>query len=384
MGVIKQALKYRWQLGVILALIAVIIGLNMWVRLQPEQSGQGTSQEIQNILATNNKQERIKFYRLLLERVGPVEAQEQLFRSGLPFTGETHLLNHTAGDYIYEKHGVEGITLCRTYFLESCYHGLLLHVISGEADNDMVDIKKIIEHCQKEGPGVPLSCAHGIGHGYVAAVGYANLTKGLEQCDKLGANIPSFPLYNCLDGAFMENVWGLHSGAPSPDRWVKPGDDSYPCNDTRLKPEYTKPCWNNQPQILYQRYFGDLVKIGQICLGVAPEVDKESCFYGLSNQIHPLTENQTPKVISLCDNLPADWRVFCYITIVKAAFSVGDRSMPYEMCAQLTDLDKSKCYQHLSAVISIYTTSQEEQQAACDRIHEADANQRQPCKRFGG
>lgn len=327
--------------------------------------------EIQLIKITADKQQQIKLYTALIERVGVEEAQEQLYRSGLPFTGETHLLNHTAGDYIYQKFGVEGITKCRNYFLESCYHGLLLHVIGGNADKDFNDIKKSVDYCEKAGPTVVSQCVHGIGHGYVAAVGYGNLDKALEQCSLITKRIPSFVLYNCLDGAFMENIWAVHDGVPSPYRWVNDKDDYYPCNDSRLKPEQINPCWSNQPSLLFQRY-GDLNKIGNICLTVTPEDAKQTCFNGLSRQIHPLTQNKADLVFSKCDELPVDWRNICYITIANSAFSVGDRVMPFEVCTRLSGQNKNECYQNLTAAISGNARNEQEKKDWCNLIKEKE------------
>ena len=338
--------------------------------------------EVQMILASQDRQEQIKYYLALLERVGPVEAQEQLYRAGLPFTGETHLLNHTAGDYLYEKHGLEGITYCRDYFLESCYHGLLLRVISGKANDDMDSIKRIMDHCQQAGVAVPSQCAHGIGHGYVAAVGYAQLVTALEQCDAIGAQIANFPLFNCHDGAFMENVFGVHEGKPSPDRWVKEDDDFYPCNDPRLRTQHINPCWSNQPALLFQRRHGNLAQVGEICLKVSPEGAQRTCFDGLSRQINPLTENKMEKVFSLCGQLPPEWQQFCYQVNVGASFSLGDRTMPYKVCAQLKDPAKTECYQVLFARISVYAKDSQDKQGLCERIHAQDAGQRQSCREF--
>lgn len=332
----------------------------------------GESNEIKMIKQTTVLKEQASYYRALLERVGAEEAQEQLLRSGLPFTGETHLLNHTAGDYIYEKYGIEGIAKCRDYFLGSCYHGLLLHVIRGDAEEDFDQVKNAIEHCVRAGSALVGQCSHGIGHGYVAAVGYAHLDTALEQCSKLAAGIPDLQVYNCYDGAFMENVWGVHGGEPSPDRWVKADDPIYPCNDPRLKPEHINPCWSNQPSLLYQYYGGDLKKVGETCLTVRPEDAKSTCFDGLSRQIHPITQNKPDEVFRLCANLPADWQNFCHISNVKAAFSVGDRSMPYEVCARIDQGAKAECYQSLSGIIAAYATSPDQKREWCNKIKDTD------------
>ena len=362
-------------------LLLVIIGGFLLLRqlVAHKEPAVSSGNEIAQILATEDLKTRVKLYRALIERVGPVQAQEDLLNSGLPFTGETHLLNHTVGDYIYEMHGLEGITMCRNYFLESCYHGLLLHVIGGDAAKDLQDIKTIMSHCDAAGPTVAVQCAHGIGHGYVA-VSYANLDRGLKQCTILGEKIENFPVFNCLDGAFMENIWAVHEGEPSPDRWVKDGDDFYPCNDARLQlPGYAEACWSNQPSLLYQRYSADLSKVGSICQTVTPDRLRETCYNGLSRQIHPLTENKIDRVFSLCSQLSEEWHGYCRTTIVGAAFSVGDRKLPYDMCLKETGADKDNCYAMLIGSIRGSRTDTAEIRRLCTRIPETDQTPRLQC-----
>lgn len=366
------------KIMVIGILVITVAAFSFASRQEPKLPAAGN--EITQILATSNLKEQVRLYRALITRVGPEQAQEDLYKSGLPFTGETHLLNHTVGDMIYEKDGLAGITKCRNYFLESCYHGLLLKVIGGSADKDIEEVTQIMQHCEAAGPSVPAQCAHGIGHGYVAAVGYANLDRGLKQCEVLAEKVPAFPLYNCLDGGFMENIWAVHEGEPSPERWVKEADNFYPCNDPRLQsPAYGDPCWSNQPSLLYQRFQGDLKKVGEICLIVTPGTLQSTCFNGLSRQIHPLTKNKLDKVISHCAELPSAWQSYCRTTIVTAAFSVGDRSLPFELCAQADGEEESVCYSNLTGSIHGSTNNADEKRNLCNRIAETDKAPREQC-----
>jgi hypothetical protein len=39
--------------------------------------------------------------------------------------------------------------------------------------------------------------------------GYS-IPKALQGCDLMAARIGLFPLFNCWDGVFMENVWKVH------------------------------------------------------------------------------------------------------------------------------------------------------------------------------
>ena len=153
----------------------------------------------QNLRTTAEQSEVLE---KLLDRVGPVEAQEQLFVSGLPFTGETHLLIHTVGNYIYDKYGLEGLPLCKDYFLSACYHAFILNAL---ADHGLQGLADTMDKCALAAPGVAAQCAHGAGHGFVAWHDY-DLIKALLMCDELDAKDESIAYFNCYDDVFMENI----------------------------------------------------------------------------------------------------------------------------------------------------------------------------------
>src|SRR3989344_4473672 len=144
--------------------------------------------EIVSIKTVRNIDEQVKLYTKLIERVGPEQAQEDLLRSGLPFDGQTHLLNHTVGDYLYLKCGVAGLSQCKVLFLSSCYHGFILHAI---ADGGMNKVAEVFASCYKEGSTVYIQCTHAIGHGFLANAGYKNLTQALKICDEAISTIPN-------------------------------------------------------------------------------------------------------------------------------------------------------------------------------------------------
>src|SRR3989338_8723424 len=238
------------------------------------QGLQGLSPEIQEIKSLTNLDEQVRVYRRLIERVGPAEAQEQLYHSGLPFTGQTHLLNHAVGEYLFNEFGAQGLAQCKEYFLASCYHGFTILAIGRSGVEGMDEIAR---ECQKLGLSVTSQCSHAFGHGFLAWVGYENFTKALDLCNEMTARVEGFPGFNCRDGVFMENIWGVHDGKPAEDRWVKEGDLFYQCNDPRIDAKDLDGCWANQPSLMYQMLKGDLKRVGELCLQVEPENLKRTC-----------------------------------------------------------------------------------------------------------
>lgn len=327
-------------------------------------------QEIEEIKATYDLKVRSELYKKLILRVGPEQAQEYLYHSGLPFDGQTHLLNHVVGDFLYEKYGSAGLPYCRDYFLSSCYHGFILHAI---AKGGMPEVAKSFSECLKFGPHVSMQCAHAIGHGFLANAGYKNLTQALDTCDQAISTMPNFPSFNCYDGVFMENIWAVHDdGEPSPDRWVKKEDPFYPCNDPRIGEKYLLGCWSNQPSLAYQHFGGDIKKVAHdVCNKLEEGKLQHMCFDGLARQIHPLTNGDSNRTMELCNLMPDDkWSNFCVSIIAGSAYSVGDRDVPFEICALVQESGKQDCYSRVFSIMRGYLKPQENLKTLCSKVLE--------------
>lgn len=360
----------RILVGAIIAVLAVVWAVFLAIKPEPAKPLGITGNEISIIKSSNSLVDQVRAYRQLIERVGPVQAQEDLLASGMPFDGQTHLINHEVGNYLYQTMGDKGLSYCREYFLASCYHGFILNAIGV---GGVAEVERVVVNCRDQGPGVYQQCAHGVGHGLLTFAGYANLPKGAEMCTQMTGRIPDFPQFNCEDGVFMENIWAVHDGTPSPDRWVDEKDPMFPCSDSRIKDEYRLACWSNQPSWLYQVYNGDVGKVGQQCLKVTPQNLKDMCFNGLARQIHPVTQGSTDKVFELCGKMPEGWSDFCSNTISHAAFSVGDRRMPFEICNRLTGPGQDTCYQQLIGSVNYYSQGQQNlKQEWCGKIEEEE------------
>lgn len=354
-----------------IAFFLIIVFLAVLTRFTPEtidkKAGvQETSPEITRILSLTSTTERSQELKKLMKRVGPAQAQEEMLRSGLPFTGETHLLVHTIGDVIYDQYGKEGLSYCKDYFLSACYHAVILNTLG---DNGIEGVAEAIGLCDKAGGGIVASqCAHGAGHGFVAWHDY-DLLKGVKMCDQLGEKVKNFAYFNCYDGAFMENIWGVHNGAPSEKRWVKADDIYYPCNDPRIPEKYLNGCWSNQATLIYQHYKGDLAKTALACDSVENQEHRRTCYNNFARQIHPLTGGSVEKVKSLCAFATGqEWQNYCVLTNMSAYWSVGDRVLPYAICESLEENLKNTCLTQLSGMIRTYYGATEEKSFYCSKI----------------
>jgi hypothetical protein len=333
----------------------------------PSEEAQTETAEITAIKTSTEFSKQTQAYTELIERVGAIEAQDLLVKSGMPFDGQSHLINHTVGDWIYKKYGKDGLPYCRDYFLSSCHHGFIIRAVSEEGRSVLIDIMK---SCWDSGTTVATQCAHGIGHGVLAWVGYANLDKALVECDEVAKKSPNFPLFNCHDGVFMENLWAVHDGNVSEDQWLRDDDLNYPCNDKRIDKKYWGACWANQPSRMYQMMGGDFAAVGRECLKLTDSNLKSICFNAIARQIHPTTQGSIDKTFELCNQMPLGWQEECIYSVAKSAFSVGDRERPFEMCKRMPEGVNAVCFSNLSFIISVYAQNSEQKNEWCGKMNE--------------
>lgn len=332
------------------------------------------SPEITKIKTLTNVSESSEELLRLLERVGPMEAQEQMLRSGMPFDGETHLLIHTVGDYIYDKYGKDGLPYCKDYFLSACYHGFILNILG---DHGLEGMGEVMERCNDAPPGVSSQCAHGAGHGFVAWHDY-DLKKALEMCDEVGEITENFGYFNCYDGVFMENMWGVHNGVPSEKRWVDENDIYYPCNDPRIPEKYLGGCWANQASLIFQYMKGDFKKTAEACDAVVDESYRNTCYNNFARQVHPATKGSPKKVFELCSFATGQERQDeCVLTNMGSFWSVGDRESPYQICEMLEGNPRNDCFIRLRGMIEFYYgTDNDKMRVYCDKIKDNPHKQR--------
>lgn len=307
-----------------------------------------------------------QLYRKLINRVGPVEAQERLLKSGLPFNGPTHLVNHESGNYLFETEGVAGLTKCREYFSGSCYHGFLLHLMGQPREEEL--IKQVVEHCRKEPGDVIVQCSHAIGHGLLAKHGYKNIPTALSNCERIEVYAPELDLMSCLDGVFMENVFGVHQGGPSPDRWVKPEDLTYPCSDSVFA-DYLEPCWRNQVALINQFVGNDIPKLESYCRGLSDERIRTTCYSTMAGFVTSISDNES-EYKEMCKQFHESWQERCLVLVPEYLFFQGDGIPMIKACAVATSL-KDECYWRMFAMVKLRMNKPAVKEGYCRRIKEA-------------
>ena len=350
-------------------ILAVTLGALLLAGVRRAPDAGPADQDLRIIVSAKAPGEQTAALERLLERIGPEAAQEELKRSGLPFTGQSHLLVHAVGDFLYEREGPAGLSKCRDYFLAACYHGVILRTL---AEHGMGGVANAMTACRQASQPVMLQCSHAGGHGFLASTDY-DLLKALSLCNELGAQTAGFVYNSCYEGVFMENLWGVHGGKPSQKRWLKPDEPAYPCTDPRIAERYQTGCWANQASVMYQMFGGDLKKTAEGCDSVTNETYRRTCYNNFARQIHPLTEGRADRAFELCQNASGEeWQNYCLITIAESAFAVGDRErIPFEICARIAPEAKPNCHQKLIGLIAAHAAAGAERQTFCRRLREA-------------
>lgn len=327
--------------------------------------------ELKDILSSDQTT-RLKGARALAQRVGPDEAMEIVKNSGLPYTGEGHLAVHQIGFVAYEKYGVDAILHCKDYFLSACYHGA---IIEASTDQGFDIIKKMADRCRSFAPRF-FQCVHASGHAINAIWNY-DLPKALGTCDGIFEQDTQFPdtLASCHNGAFMENLFGVHDWgtAETPKRdWLKDDDYFYPCDAFGEK--YQKGCWLNQGARIYQMEKGDLPATAKICDTVENNTYRDWCFDNLARQIHPLTESDIGKVWSLCSLLGQNRLEGCVMINAMSYYSVGDRPLGIDVCNTMSPFTRSLCLEPIINYVAIDNLTKEQKMELCARTVGNDAN----------
>lgn len=322
--------------------------------------------EMKEILDPTDQEKRLKAGRRLVERVGVENALEILEHSPLPHTGEGHLVVHQIGFYAYQKYGIESILKCKDYFLYACYHGAIIEAAS---DQGFDVIAKMTDKC-KASPVRHFQCVHAAGHSILAIWNY-DLPKALETCDEIYEKDTAFPeaLSSCHNGAFMENLFGVHdwgTGKEIVRDWLKDDDPYFPCNAFGEK--YQRGCWLNQAARIYQMHDGDLVETTKLCEEVGNDQYTAWCMDNIARQIHPLTQGDPVKSFELCQKVGPRWYDNCLVINAGSFYSVGGRDQAIFICQNVPPHLKGECYQRVIGQIISDPIDKSHKEILCQKL----------------
>lgn len=352
--------------GLVIVLVVVfLVAEGIFAEEQVKKSY--TPQEVPELaqILSQDQQTRLTAARKLVERVDVEDALEILERSTLPHTGEGHLVVHQIGFFAYKKYGVDSILKCKDYFLYACYHGAIIEAAS---DLGFDQITKMTDRC-KESSKRYFQCVHAAGHSILAIWNY-DLASALTTCDELYEEEVRFPeaLTSCHNGAFMENLFGVHDWGTATEikrDWLS--DDMYfPCN--AFSEKYQKGCWLNQAARIYQMNGEDIVMVQETCEKIGNWQYTIWCMDNLARQIHPLTNGNIYEVFNLCSKLGDYWRENCNVINAGSFFSVGDSDSAIAICKLITSYAQVECFSNVIGQIATEPASAKEKKNLCQKI----------------
>lgn len=333
---------------VVLVLAVVTVGLvaGIYFKEKPDSKPQVAAASTQDVpelkeILGPDQTTRLLATRKLVERVGVEQAMEIMKNSGLPYTGEGHLAVHQIGFHAFKVYGKDAVLHCKDYFLSACYHGAIIEAASGEG---FPVIKEMTDRCRHFAPTF-FQCVHAAGHSINAIWNY-DLPNALKTCDDLYETDTQFQdtLTSCHNGAFMENLFGVHDwgteNAPKRE-WLKDDDPYFPCDAFGEK--YQKGCWLNQAARIYQMHNSDLKITAKLCEEVGNPQYLAWCIDNLARQIHPLTESSINKVWELCNQIGNHNLTTCVMVNAISYYSVGDRPLGVDVCNTLAQAQRSQC-----------------------------------------
>ena len=251
---------------------------------------------------------------------------------------EQHTQAHLFGEVVYEKEGLEGMTVCDGSFGFGCYHSFLGRAIT---DHGPDVVKKLDASCvEKYGPG-GIGCFHGIGHGLLSYFGYslAAVERALSSCSTLSWKRP---LGGCADGVFMEYNFRIMETNPADRSRAFSIEGKYqPCNKLNL---YQEGCYFGLPAWWATVLPNDATlpaRLGGYCSEVSKSNMQRACYRGIGYGILPEVQFDVRLGGQFC-NSAADGkaRVWC-----REGLAWGFYADP-----ATRDKTESACTEDLSAV----------------------------------
>ncbi len=328
-------------LGLVLFFLLVIFGFFSYIEIGTDNS------EVRQTINLTEEQQRISHQ---IDTEGPQSAYDAYKEryAGYDF-GTQHALAHIMGELLYQKEGIEGLTICDASFAFGCYHSFFGEAIRNEGTEIIEELDRTcIEAYGPLGTG----CQHGIGHGIVEYMGRENLKEALLSCDKTSQ---PHPLFGCTSGVFMEYNFPI---VITPDKIFnnvrKLNDQVYaPC--TSVPERFQASCYYELPQLWMSEFGNNIPTLGELCSNLSVGTNQKNCFLGVGSTIVPAVKYSVERTISACDSIlnssgsllcrsGAAWGFFInptYRTQAAEVCRIGLDSFKHNQCVEESDLIKN-------------------------------------------
>jgi len=266
-----------------------------------------------------------------------------------------HILAHVFGEALYSAQGLLGFQACDLQYMYGCFHELMGRAIT---EKGLSIVSDVYDMCIRTSEPRPFACLHGIGHGIIASLGYADekLGMALAACDSI---VDSPLVYSCYSGVFMEYNQQSMLGTEYVRKSGADGDMYRPC--TSVEDRYRRACMFEQVPWWHRTlYNGDnsertFSEIGAFCEreGLSP-AQVRACFEGIGNITTPAIGYDPERAGFLCDAASKDLlnRTYCRsMAALSLASAVHNKSDAESLCLSLTGSSLEFClaYAHSEA-----------------------------------
>lgn len=342
-------------------------------------------------------QEYATYFQKLADKKGAVYAYKVLLVAPFPSGIDIHLLGHVVGDMLYKQKGLEGIKDCTQDFRNACSHSVVIGYLQEHGEGSLPEIVKTC-HEAPGGKGAYTMCFHGLGHGVLAFTGY-NFDKAIQMCKKTGsAEFFNREYVECVGGASMELVAGVHDRqvweAQKP-KYFSDADPLSPCDMAIVPDEVKSICYVHLTPHLFEAAGGNLGSLKPEIFGKAMSFcsaipassreQRDACYGGFGKEYIVLSRGRDIRDIG---SVTADALIPVRAACAQANDEQGERACnesalnslfwggennpdaAFNYCSIATGDAQTECYRTLGGNITYYLGGTSKAQALCARLPE--------------
>lgn len=316
-----------------IALIVILfLGSVAFFRLQARSF---LASEIQG---SNNLTVERKKWNKLIDLSGPKEAFKILKGEFKDQFNSAHEAAHRFGEVLYQKDGLDAITICDETFDYACYHGVIFSAIQ---DKGVAIIRKLDQAClERFGPDKP-GCQHGIGHGILEYLGFDKLVEALNLCSQLSWQAR---LFGCQGGVMMQYNFPVSLRKDyTGQRRVTDDNPYFPCQT--LPPRFSEVCFLELTRLWYKTYNRDFAKMGLLCQKILKKEGQESCFWGIGLNAGVNTGFNILKNQQICTLMPdTQSEILCRAGSFLGYVHTRHKAAKEDFCQDLSASIAKTCY----------------------------------------
>lgn len=289
-----------------------------------------------------------------------------------------HLIAHRITQAETEKNPESWKEILQKVSPATCTGGFLHGVLEVHAQNDpkfTINNSTVDSICKDLLSGTftgERSCYHNMGHLMLIQTD-ADLNISIDNCQKLTGSLPS---YECLSGAFMENLTAenlvAHGYLKERIPWTEERATEIEALCNTYEGQAAKACWKELSYIYTSIYKQDPKKLLDACNKAPEKTSRDECYvYGVGNIVN-MPRVMNGNIINLCSGVKDDKSVFDYCmrqvvwTLVTSNTNNIDRAI--KLCAAAPEKYKAECFYNIVDYLQMNKVDKSIINSTCDKI----------------